>query len=223
MHAEITAMAPLQGLTLDLGSGREPRDPTYARVLPIGPGAQVVRVDLLPGRGVNVSADFGRPLPFRDESTDAVLFLNLLEHLYEPGLLLREIRRVLKPGGRAVGYVPFLALLHGSPSDFCRYTEHALERMLGEAGFASVLISPHGGMFQLVCTAWDELARAWLPFRLALSPTVWLSLALDDLLERPTKSRLRRRAVLGYWLEAVRPPASTVPEAARSAASGRPP
>jgi SAM-dependent methyltransferase len=45
-------------------------------------------------------------LPMADESLDAVVSANLLEHVPEDEGALREIRRVLKPGGRAVIVVP---------------------------------------------------------------------------------------------------------------------
>ena len=45
-------------------------------------------------------------LPIGDASVDGVLALNLLEHVPEDGLALREIARVLRPGGRAAVVVP---------------------------------------------------------------------------------------------------------------------
>ncbi len=47
------------------------------------------------------------PLPFRDGSFDAVLIGFALRHLGPPGAVLRELRRVLVPGGR-LGIVDFL-------------------------------------------------------------------------------------------------------------------
>lgn len=44
--------------------------------------------------------DLARPFPFPHASFDAVLFLDVIEHLHQRLLVLGEIRRVLKPSGR---------------------------------------------------------------------------------------------------------------------------
>lgn len=45
-------------------------------------------------------------LPYPDASFDSVICLEVLEHLVDPETVVREIRRVLKPGGRALLSVP---------------------------------------------------------------------------------------------------------------------
>jgi SAM-dependent methyltransferase len=45
-------------------------------------------------------------LPFADGAADALVALNLLEHLPDDGAALAEFARVLRPGGRAVVVVP---------------------------------------------------------------------------------------------------------------------
>ncbi len=51
------------------------------------------------------------PLPFNDESFHVVLLIDVLEHLYDPAPLLREIQRVLKVGGLLVIRMPNIANL----------------------------------------------------------------------------------------------------------------
>jgi 2-polyprenyl-3-methyl-5-hydroxy-6-metoxy-1,4-benzoquinol methylase len=59
------------------------------------------------GHGLDVrSADVSHELPVEDGQYDCVVCLELLEHLVAPVQLLGEIRRVLKPDGRAVLSVP---------------------------------------------------------------------------------------------------------------------
>jgi SAM-dependent methyltransferase len=50
-------------------------------------------------------------LPFGSETIDAVLMLDILEHVAEPAALLHEVRRVLRPGGSIIVSVPHRGLL----------------------------------------------------------------------------------------------------------------
>jgi len=59
------------------------------------------------GKGRNVvRGDVDEPLPFADASFDAVVLKDLLEHVLEPVDVVREVHRVLRPGGRAFASSP---------------------------------------------------------------------------------------------------------------------
>jgi ubiquinone/menaquinone biosynthesis C-methylase UbiE len=45
-------------------------------------------------------------LPYEDATFDAVIVVDVLEHVPDPAHVVQEIVRVLKPGGRLVGFVP---------------------------------------------------------------------------------------------------------------------
>jgi SAM-dependent methyltransferase len=53
-----------------------------------------------------LKTDLNRPLPFSEGSFDLVMAVEILEHLESPRGLLREIFRVLRPGGLAVVTTP---------------------------------------------------------------------------------------------------------------------
>jgi len=59
-----------------------------------------------------VEGDANRTLPFRDESVDVVTAMDVFEHLCDPRQLMREVYRVLRPGGYCVIATPNLASWH---------------------------------------------------------------------------------------------------------------
>ena len=112
------------GTVVDVGGGRQP---DYFNYLRVAPGTKIIPVD-----GSIDGIDFEKDkLPFRDGEADHVLCCNVLEHVYEYGRLIGEMRRILKPGGMLIGFVPFLINYHPDPHDYFRYTKEALARMLG--------------------------------------------------------------------------------------------
>jgi len=96
------------------------------------------------GPGPDVSWD-GGTLPFAAGAFDVVFATEVLEHIYEPGLALQEINRVLVKSGLFFFTVPCVWPLHEAPVDYYRYTPFALEKIFQQAGFGSVTIQATGG------------------------------------------------------------------------------
>ncbi|HMK48644.1 MAG TPA: methyltransferase domain-containing protein, partial [Thermodesulfovibrionales bacterium] len=87
----------------------------------------------------------GRTIPMDDCSVDCAIATELFEHLSDIEGVLREIGRVLKPGGNLFFTVPFLWPLHDMPQDEYRYTPFSLERHLKRAGFDHIRLTSLGG------------------------------------------------------------------------------
>ncbi len=68
-------------------------------------------------------------LPFKDDSFDAVLCTETIEHLERPQQAIDEMYRVLKSGGKVILSTPFLMPLHDVPGDYFRYTPYGLKSM----------------------------------------------------------------------------------------------
>jgi SAM-dependent methyltransferase len=75
-------------------------EPALERRLRSALGSRYLSVDLRPG-AADVAADI-TALPFEDGSFDLVLCNHVLEHVEDDRRALAEIRRVLRPDGRAV-------------------------------------------------------------------------------------------------------------------------
>lgn len=73
---------------------------------PVQMDVSMTRVLRARGKARHLLCADGYDLPFTDESFELVLLIAVLEHTSEPWRLLRETRRVLKRGGRALIVVP---------------------------------------------------------------------------------------------------------------------
>ena len=123
-------------------------------VLDVGGGQRAKYLDLLrtPStlRSVNIDPAIepthlvkpGQPLPFGDSSFDAIVSLNTLEHIYDASAVLREIFRVLRPGGSVHITVPFMFRIHGHPDDYFRATPSWWRETFDRTGFSSMELHP---------------------------------------------------------------------------------
>ena len=94
-------------------------------------------------------------MSFADESFDAVLCIEVVEHVADPFAATRELRRVLRAGGRLLLTTPFLSQYHGkakngshSPAhdsypDYWRFTHQGLEQLCRD--FRDVRVLPLEG------------------------------------------------------------------------------
>ena len=87
----------------------------------------------------NVRQGEAEHLPYEDSSFDLVTGLDVVEHLDNDVAGLSEMRRVLRPGGYALLFVPAFMFLWGVQDDIShhrrRYTRSDLERAVRAAGF----------------------------------------------------------------------------------------
>lgn len=103
-----------------------------------------------------------------DQSVGSVVSLSVLEHVVDPQRAVREIARIVRPGGLAIVSVPFFYGYHGKSGrisnpmhdrnthwdvdsahsgygDFWRITHEGLGLMFAQAGFSRVEVFPVDG------------------------------------------------------------------------------
>lgn len=144
LDALLRHLPALHGTLLDIGCGEMPYKSLILR--PPGRVERYIGLDL-PKSG------FGQPdmtwdgctIPLKAESVDSAMATEVFEHCPEPERVMKEIARVLKPGGALFFTVPFLWPLHCSPHDEYRFTPFALERHLHHSGFGEVRMEALGG------------------------------------------------------------------------------
>ena len=88
----------------------------------------------------NVKLGSAESLPYEDATFDLVTALDVVEHLDDDVAGLREMRRVLRPGGRLLMFVPTFMFLWGVQDEVShhrrRYRLVELERAAHDAGFS---------------------------------------------------------------------------------------
>lgn len=124
---------------IDLGAGSVPFRDLFCAFKYTG-------VDCVRFPDVSVVADFEKSIPIQNEKADIITISNVLEHVSHPMVLLSECERILAPGGRIIGTVPFIMKAHQVPYDFNRYTVYQIRNMLEEVGFSQIEVIPLGSL-----------------------------------------------------------------------------
>jgi 2-polyprenyl-3-methyl-5-hydroxy-6-metoxy-1,4-benzoquinol methylase len=176
----------LSGIVLDFGAGIG----NLSRLL-CGKDSfsQVIAADILDRAASNQShpklswltCDLNKSIPAQDESYDAIVSCEVIEHLENPRFLAREWYRLLKPGGCLVVSTPnneswrsiISLVLRGHFAYFtgASYPAHItallrmdLQRILSEAGFEHVTFSftNDGTIPKLPWISWQSVSLGFL-------------------------------------------------------------
>jgi len=121
-----------------------------------------VNIDMLAFDGVDLLAN-AELLPFPTNLFQRVECDAVLEHVRHPCSVLREIERVLQPGGFAHIVTPFCHPFHEFPRDYRRFTPDGIREMAG--GLSVVASGWRTGPTATMLVFALEYAKLWLPWR----------------------------------------------------------
>ena len=146
----------LGGKVLDLGGGRTRGEFPHGKEL----GWIVADMDF--SLKPSMVAD-AHCLPFKSGVFDAVKCSELTGYLFEPLKMLREVARVLKPGGRAVMTSPFLTPYDHDQHDSVRLTGAWWEWAARKVGLHLEKLEPQGYFFSVLGDAEKYWISHWWP------------------------------------------------------------
>lgn len=89
-------------------------------------------------------------IPFPEETFDVVLLTQVLEHVRNPLIVLKELKRILKKEGTLLLTAPQGWKEHQKPQDFFRFTSGSLEYLFSESGYSTWEIEKRGGYFRFI-------------------------------------------------------------------------
>lgn len=190
-------LAP-EGRLLDFGCAEMPYRGFF------GSDVTYVGADLAGNALADVEVTDTGSLPLDENSFDAVLSTQVLEHVADPGAYLRECWRVLRPGGRLLLSTHGTMVLHPDPIDYWRWTSDGLRYEVSSAGLQVIALEGVMGLaatgLQLFQDAtWGHLP-SWLraPYALTLQ-------TLIALFDRIHSDRSRSFNALVYIVIAEKP------------------
>lgn len=185
----------VDGVIIDLGGGKSP---SYERFWNIKP-EKFIRVDINEKSEPDVIADLNKPLPFSSDFADAIFLFSVIYILKNPADILKEVNRILKPGGKLFLTSPFIFNEAKEPNDYWRFTSEGLERLLKESGFNEILIKPVGERFSAAAYLISPFLFFW-PVKFAFYT---LALILDQLI--PMRLKYKQPSPIGYFIESKKP------------------
>ncbi len=144
-----------RGNLLDLGCGSKPYEDIFAPYVDSYFGVEHKEINELYFNETNradLLADCTNT-GLKSEAYDTLISTEVLEHVLETELFLKESFRLLKKGGIGIFTVPFIWQLHGEPIDYFRFTPYSLEKLFVNAGFSIIEIKPLQGAFATLIQA----------------------------------------------------------------------
>ncbi len=154
-------------------------------------------------------------IPLASRSVDAAIHTQVLEHVPDPGRVLAELHRVLKPGGKLYLTAPQGWPEHQQPHDYFRFTQFSLRRLLAQAGFEVRKLEPQGGYFHYLGHRLTYIPKIlfqdrkgptrWLLFPLELASLACFCFLAPLMCHALDRLDTKREFTLGYRCVAVKP------------------
>ena len=127
---------------------------------------------------------------------DYIIVFNVLEHLLDPNLALRNLSKICKKNGKIIGSTPFLFRVHGAPKDYSRFTKDHLIELLKSSNFKDIEIIELGTGPFLACISLLRSYLKYLPVFYQL--LVLFALVFDKLIKLFIKTDPKKIYPIGY-------------------------
>ncbi len=168
-------------------------------------GQAVINLDRRPSTATHVVGDALR-LPFAARAFAGVVSQEMVEHVADPFLGVREMARVLAPGGVLYLQLPFVIGYHPGPEDYWRFTRAGMRCLVEQAGLAvhtlEQSVSGGTGTYRILVEFWAGLFAAiwsalYWPAKAAAAIVLYPLKWLDGWLGRGAQ---RDRIAGGYFV-----------------------
>jgi len=147
---------------LDYGSGDRPYKKLFLTKFREYIAADFPATNIKHSIKPDISIDSDGLINLPSASVDCVILTEVLEHLYKPDSVLKEIYRLLKFDGILVGTVPFVVQEHEQPFDFHRYTYYCLKKMFEDSEFEIIHLEYVGERIAVAITVFNSVLQIFV-------------------------------------------------------------
>ena len=152
---------------LDYGSGDGPYKKMLTEYFDNYLAADYEVTNLKHNNRPDIAIDDNQKVNVDDNSFSCVVLSEVLEHMYKPHDALKEMKRILVPGGYIIGTVPFFMWEHEKPYDFHRYTFFGLKQMFEDNDFEIIKLDYVGDNVGVLAYIHSKVLNVFLkPFRI---------------------------------------------------------
>jgi len=109
----------------------------------------LIQSEVVPYDNVDVLAT-NQKLPFKNNSFDLIISLDVLEHVTDPIKSSSELSRCLKNGGLLLVDIPFLQAEHGYPDHYFNASRSGMKILFKELKSIIHLVPPSGHPFHVI-------------------------------------------------------------------------
>ena len=120
-------------------------------ILNVGAGTfcyhkEIINLDIRKYDSVDIVGDI-TTLDMLENSVDAIVNIAMLEHVPNPADFVKKFHYVLKKGGKAFIFIPFMQGYHASPDDYQRYTFEGIKNLCSEFSIEKLIVGgPTSGL-----------------------------------------------------------------------------
>ncbi len=168
---------------LDIGCGDKPLQKLF-------PQAEYIGVDINPDSAADIILDCNQDrLPMDDNSVDAIIISNALEHICNTQNVIQEVRRVLRQNGLLYFSVPMTYPVHAHPHDYIRFTRYYFQRTF--ADWQPIELNVTNSIFSTPSLLGGQILATFLPDWI-IFPAIILNNICALLIDYTTKSLFGR-------------------------------
>ena len=144
-------------------------------------------------------ADLTKKLKIPSGNYRYILIFNVLEHLNNHNLSLKEMNRILKKNGTLIGSTPFIYQIHGAPKDYLRFSKDYLFFIFKKNKFRNIKIKNLGYGPLVACYS---LLQAYLKYIPIINQIIlFVCFIFDTIIQLFVKTKLKEIYPIGLFFE----------------------